>query len=168
MNRWLQVVVGVGFALGYGMLPVFAEQIRFGDGGSIFGGATWVITPDDHVRFDAYQYEGALAAREGWVWDNEEVKQGHITFAIPGAFATAAEIAREGLADIGPAPEYQSNCLDAGSLIMEAAAEGVAYTGTIDHCAREDQAPADVRAHYTAVRAVEADIITALGLDRLP
>ncbi|MGL4321782.1 MAG: hypothetical protein ACRCS3_13055 [Paracoccaceae bacterium] len=144
-----------------------AEQIRFGDGGSIFGGATWTITPNDHVRFDAYQIDGGISAREGWVWDNRDAKVGHITFAIPGAFATAAAIAREGLEGIGATPDYQSDCMDAGSLIMEVAAEGVAYAGSLDQCAGQDDAPADVRAHHTQLSAVQTEIITTLGLDRL-
>jgi hypothetical protein len=146
---------------------VLAEEIRFGDGGSIHGGATWTITPNDHVRFDAYSFDGSLAAREGWVWDNRDAKVGHITFAIPGAFASAAEIAREGLGGIGAAPEYQSDCVDAGSLIMEVAADGVSYKGYLDNCAGLDGAPADVKAHYLVLRAVQAEIVAVLGLDRL-
>jgi hypothetical protein len=147
--------------------PALAEQIRFGDGGSIFGGATWTITPNDHVRYDAYQIDGGLSSREGWVWDNPDAKQGHITFAIPGAFATATAIARESLAGLGPTPEFQTPCNDAGSLIMEVAADGVAYAGSLDHCAGQDDAPAEVRAHYAALAGVQAEIVSALGLDRL-
>jgi hypothetical protein len=147
--------------------PAMAEQIRFGDGGSIFGGATWTITPNDHVRYDAYQIDGGLSAREGWVWDNPDVKQGHITFSIPGAFATAAAIARESLTGLGPMPAFQTPCNDAGSLIMEVAAEGVAYAGSLDRCAGHDDAPAEVRAHYEVLSGVQADIVSALGLDRL-
>lgn len=166
MNRWLRVV-SVGLAALYGAGGALAEQIRFGDGGSIFGGATWTITPNDYVRFDAYQIEGGLSGREGWVWDNPEAKQGHITFAIDGAFATAAEIAREGLAGLGAAPAYQSNCRDAGSLILQAQATGVDYAATVDRCAGNDDAPADVRAHYEVLLGVQRDIVQALGLDRL-
>jgi hypothetical protein len=147
--------------------PVLADEIRFGSGGSIFGGATWTITPDDHVRYDAYQIEGGLSAREGWVWDNEDAKQGHITFAIPGAFETAAAIARENLADIGATPAFQTPCNDAGSLIMEVAAEGVSYAGSLDNCAGQDGAPSDVKAHYEALAEAQAEIVGALGLDRL-
>ncbi|MCU0803102.1 MAG: hypothetical protein MUD11_15305 [Rhodobacteraceae bacterium] len=147
--------------------PALAEQIRFGDGGSIFGGATWTITPNDHVRYDAYQIDGGLSTRQGWVWDNPDVKQGHITFSIPGAFATAAAIAREGLADIGATPAFQTPCNDAGSLIMEVATEGVAYAGSLDHCAGQDGAPSEARAHYVALSGVQAEIVSALGLDRL-
>lgn len=147
--------------------PVLADEIRFGSSGSIFGGATWTITPDDHVRYDAYQIDGGLSAREGWVWDNEDAKQGHITFAIPGAFATAAAIAGEGLGDIGAVPAFQTPCNDAGSLIMEVAVEGLSYAGSLDNCAGRDGAPADVKAHYAALAAVRAQIVEALGLDRL-
>lgn len=166
MTRWLRVV-SVGIAALYGAGAAWAEQIRFGDGGSIFGGATWTITPDDHVRFAAYQYDGGLAGREGWVWDNAEAKQGHITFAIDGAFATAAAIAREGLAGVGAPPAFQTPCNDAGSLILEVDTVGVAYAGSLDRCAGQDTAPADVRAHYTVLEGVQRDIIGALGLDRL-
>jgi hypothetical protein len=147
--------------------PAVADEIRFGSGGSIFGGATWTITPDDHVRYDAYQIEGGLSAREGWVWDNQDAKQGHITFAIPGAFETAATIARESLADIGATPAFLTPCNDAGSLIMEVAAEGVAYAGSLDNCAGQDGAPSEVKAHYDALAGTQAEIVSALGLDRL-
>jgi hypothetical protein len=166
MNHWLRVM-GAACLAGMAATAALAEQIRFGDGGSIFGGATWTITPNDHVRFDAYQFEGALTAREGWVWDNPDAKQGHITFAIPGAFATAAAIASEGLADVGATPSFQSGCMDAGSLILEVDAAGVGFEAYVDRCAGQDNTPANVRAHYEAVLAVQREIITTLGLDRL-
>jgi hypothetical protein len=147
--------------------PAMAEQIRIADGGSIFGGGGWTITPNDHVRYDAYSIEGGLSTREGWVWDNEEVKQGHITFAIPGAFATASAVMTEGLAGLGPAPDYQSQCNDAGSYTLEVDVAGLDYTATMDNCAGFDGAPADVRAYYDKMRGVGTEVITALGLDRL-
>lgn len=165
MHRFVCGLIG-GAALAWGAVAQ-AEQIRFGDGGSIFGGATWTITPNDHVRFDAYQIEGGLAAHEGWVWDDADAKQGHITFAMPGAFATAAEIAREALADVGPTPAFLTPCNDAGSLFLEIAAEGITYEGVLDRCAGEESAPADVRAHYNALDAVRREIVATLGLDRL-
>lgn len=166
MQRLVFGLIG-GAVLLLGAAVAQADQIRFGDGGSIFGGATWTITPDDHVRFDAYQIEGGLSAREGWVWDNADAKQGHITFAMPGAFATAAEIAREGLAGVAAAPAFLTPCTDAGSLIIEVEAEGVGYSGSLDRCAAEPGAPADVRAHYAVMKAVRSEIVTTLGLDRL-
>jgi hypothetical protein len=147
--------------------PVMADQIRIADGGSIFGGGGWTITPNDHVRYDAYSIEGGLSGREGWVWDNAEAKQGHITFAIPGAYATASAVVTEGLAGLGPTPEYQSQCNDAGTYSLEVAIEGLDYTAAMDNCAGRDGAPADVRAHYEALRAVGTEVITTLGLDRL-
>jgi hypothetical protein len=165
MQRWLAGAVGmVAGVMGGGAM---AEQIRFGDTGSIFGGATWTITPNDYVRFEAYQFEGSLTQREGWVWDNAESKQGHITFAIPGAFASAAEIARDGLGDIGPVPTYQTPCNDAGSLVMRVDVAGLAYDGSLDNCAGGDDAPPEVKAHYDALSSVRREITEALGLDRL-
>lgn len=166
--RGLRMLVGaLGVAACMGG-PVQAEKISFGDTGSMFGGATWTITPDDHVRYDAYQVEGGLSLREGWVWDNAAVKAGHITFAMPGAFATASAIVTEGLRGLGPAPAYQRSCTDAGSLVMVVEIAGFDFEAQGDNCIfRDDSAPAPVRAHYDGLRAVAGEIVNVLGLDRL-
>jgi hypothetical protein len=167
MHRYLRRLTQAALTVAVLATPGQADQIRFGHGGSIFGGATWTITPDDHVRFDAYQYDGSLSARGGWVWDSRDNKQGHITFAMPGAFATVAEIARAGLEGLGQAPAYVSGCLDAGALILEVEAAGVGFAAHVDGCAGQDNAPADVRGHYEAVLGVQREMTTTLGLDRL-
>jgi hypothetical protein len=157
------IVVLIGWAA-----PASAEMIRWGYGGSIFGGGTWEVRPDDTVIYRAYQAEGAVTARKEWVWENEDAKLGHITFAITGAYGVASGIVTAGIRDagLGPAVPYQSDCADAGFFTFEVEIEGFDYTAQLDNCIpHADDVPAAALAQYQALRAVAADIRVALRLD---
>jgi hypothetical protein len=150
--------------------PAMAEMIRWGYGGSIFGGGTWEVRPDDTVIYAAYQAEGPVTARREWVWDDADAKVGHITFAITGAYGVASGIVTARVRDggLGPAVAYQSNCSDAGSFIFEAEVDGFAYTAVLDACIPQSaDAPPAARAQYDALQAVAGEISDALQLDRL-
>jgi hypothetical protein len=162
---WIAMILGLGMAP-----PAMAEMIRWGYGGSIFGGGTWEVRPDDTVVYAAYQAEGAVTERPEWVWDDRAAKVGHITFAITGAYGVASGIVTARIRDagLGPAVAYQSNCADAGSFIFEVDLEGFAYTAVLDNCIpRADDAPAEARAQYDALQATAAEISAALRLDGL-
>jgi hypothetical protein len=162
---WISLAVGLGAAS-----PGAAEMIRWGYGGSIFGGGTWEVRPDDTVVYAAYQAEGAITERPEWVWDDAGAKVGHITFAISGAYGVASGIVTARIRDagLGPASAYQSNCNDAGSFIFEVDLAEFAYTAVLDNCIpRSADAPAAARTQYDALQAAAAEISAALRLDQL-
>ncbi len=151
-------------------LPAQADVIRFGYGGSIFGGGMWQIADDDSVTFSAYGIEGGPSLRPGWVWQNRKVKQGYITTVLPGAFARASAIAQKGIGDarLGRAPDYRTNCTDAGSFIVEVDIPTLTYAATVDGCvAGAQDVPRRVRAHHDALKAVTDEIHAALNLGSL-
>jgi hypothetical protein len=163
------MAIGVTMMLGAAS-PAMADLIRWGYGGSIFGGGTWGVRPDDTVVYAAYQAAGAVTERPEWVWDNEDVKQGHITFAITGAYGVASGIvnARVRDAGLGPAVAYVSQCSDAGFFTFEIDIEGFEYTAQLDNCIpQSDDAPPEARAQYDALQAVAAEISDALRLEGL-
>jgi hypothetical protein len=162
---WIALMIGLGAAA-----PVFAESIRWGYGGSIFGGGTWEVRPDDTVVYAAYQAEGPVTERPEWVWDDTGARAGHITFAITGAYGVASGIVTAQVRDagLGPAVAYQSQCSDAGSFIFEADLDGFAYAAVLDACIpRSDDAPAAARTQYDALQGVAQEITAALRLDQL-
>jgi hypothetical protein len=150
--------------------PATAEMIRWGYGGSIFGGGTWEVRPDDTVVYAAYQAEGPVTERPEWVWDNQASKQGHITFAIMGAYGAAEGIVAARIRDagVGPAVAYQSNCSDAGFFTVEVAIAGFDYTAQLDNCIpHSDDAPPEARAQYEALQATVSEISATLRLSEL-
>lgn len=148
--------------------PLRAEQITFGNQGSIFGGSQWTITPDDQVRYSAYQVWGGLSEREGWVWDNVASRQGHLTRSVPGAFAAASAIAREALTRLGPAPAFQPQCTDAGSLSVNVTLIDFTYAAQASNCiAVQSPVPAPVLDHHRALKALQQKIMAALALNTL-
>lgn len=150
--------------------PGSAEIIRFGYGGSIHGGSSWEIRPDDTVVFSAYQAIGPITDSPNWVWDNKPAKQGHVSFVIPQSFARASEIViqRIGDAQLGAAPAYQSGCLDTGSLIVEVDIAALQYTAILDTCIDlQDQAPRKAKKYYAKVLETAKELNFALGLDGL-
>jgi hypothetical protein len=162
---WIVLMTGLCAAS-----PSVAEMIRWGYGGSIHGGGTWEVRPDDTVVYAAYQAEGAVTERPEWVWDDQAARVGHITFAIPGAYGVAQGIVTARIRDagLGPAVDYRSNCDDAGSFIFEVDIDGFAYTAVLDNCIpRSDDAPPEERAQYDALQAGAAEISAALRLDAL-
>ncbi len=161
----IAILLGAGIAD-----PARAEMIRWGYGGSIFGGGTWEVRPDDTIVYAAYQAEGPITERPEWVWDDQATKRGHITFAMTGAFGVAQGIvaARIREAGLGPASDFQSDCSDAGSFIFEVDVDGFAYAAVLDNCIpRSDDAPADARAQYDALQGAAAEISVALRLNDL-
>jgi hypothetical protein len=165
----IRMAIGVTMMLGAAS-PAMAEMIRWGYGGSIFGGGTWEVRPDDRVIFRAYQAEGPVTTRPEWVWDNADVKQGHITFAINGAYGVASGIVNRGVRDagLGPAVPYVSACSDAGFFTFEIDIDGFDYTAQLDNCIpHSDDAPPEARAQYDALQAVAAEISDALRLEGL-
>lgn len=164
---WLGlVIVALGTAV-----PAMADMIRFGYGGSIHGGAVWEIRPDDSVRFVAYQADAAVTQHPNWVWDTRSSRSGHITFAVPGAFARASAIVmrRVAKAQLGPAPAYASTCTDAGHFSVEVDISDLTYTAMVDACiiSTTDKVPKRVLRHYRALKAATDEITGALQLDRL-
>jgi hypothetical protein len=147
-----------------------ADVIRWGYGGSIFGGGIWTVRPDDTVVYTAYQAEGVVTARAEWVWVDRSARLGHITFAVPGAYGVASGIVNARVRDggLGPAVAYQSNCADAGSFIFEADIDGFAYVAVLDNCIpRSDDAPPEARAQYEVLQVAATEISAALRLDAL-
>ena len=163
-RRWFWTM---SFAALLSAAPAMAEMIRFGYGGSIHGGATWEIRPDDSVTFAAYQARADLTLRPDWVWDAKDLQPGHITFALPGAFAGASEIVvqRIGKAKLGPAPAYVSNCTDAGYFVVEVEIPGLTYRAIVDACiaGTDHVVPKKVLRHYRALQAATDAIIDTLG-----
>lgn len=150
--------------------PALADMIRFGYSGSIFGGSSWEIRPDDRVVYEAYFDQTGLSARPEWVWIDKDAQIGRITFAIPGSYTAASEIVtrRIGEAALGAAPGFASNCTDAGMFSVEVAIAGLDYAARVDNCIPADAtAPQDAKAHYAALRATTDEIVTTLGLDKL-
>jgi len=166
-SRFLAILLGVLQMA----QPGWAEMIRFGYGGSIHGGATWEIRPDDSVIFAAYQAEGAVTLQKDWIWDNKDIRSGHLTFAIPGAYARASDVMlkRIAKAKLGPAPAYQSNCTDAGYFIVEVDIPELTYSAMVDACITStgDRVPGQVLRHYRALKAATDEIHDAVRLGTL-
>jgi hypothetical protein len=142
-----------------------ADVIRWGEGGSIFGGASWTITPDDHVVYAAFVIDGGFSQRPEWVWTNKAALQGQITFVMPGAFATASDIV-QGAGNPGAAPAFATDCTDVGQFSMEVQIAGLTYAATADNCIpTSPDASVGAKRHYAAMRALEAKLVAGLGLD---
>jgi hypothetical protein len=165
----IRTAIGLTMMLGAAS-PAVADIIRWGYGGSIFGGGTWEVRPDDTVIYRAYQAEGAVTERPEWVWENEDAKLGHITFAITGAYGVASGIVTAGIRDagLGPMVPYLSNCSDAGFFTFEVEIEGFDYQAQLDNCIpRTSGVPPEALAQYEALQAVAAEISDALRLEGL-
>jgi hypothetical protein len=168
-RRGLGRIMGVAALLGLMSTGARAEMIMFGDTGSIFGGSSWTITPDDHVRYDAYQIEGGLSDHAQWTWDNRDAKAGHITFVMPGAYETASAIVTAGVGGgAQSAAVTEVICNDAGFLTVQVEMAALAYAASLDNClGRGDAGSAAGRAAYAALDAMTDEIVTTLGLDQL-
>jgi hypothetical protein len=165
LRFWIALIGALSLAS-----PGFAEMIRWGYEGSIFGGGGWEVHPGDRVVYRAYQADGALTQQAAWVWDDKVAKLGHITFAIPGAYGTASRIVMARIRDagLGPAVRYLSNCSDAGFFTVVVDTPAFAYAAQLDNCIPQSpDAPPAARAQYDALRAATAEISTALQLDGL-
>jgi hypothetical protein len=144
-----------------------ADVIRWGNGGSIFGGVAWEVTPDDHVVFSGFLVNGAVTERPEWVWTNKEIRAGQITFVIAGAFARATRVVI-GLGDPGVAPAYQTDCTDAGQSSVAVDVPGLMYAVEVDNCiAGSSRVTGEVKRHYLRVLAVQAALRAELGLEGL-
>ena len=167
-RRWFW---SISFAAILSAAPAMAEMIRFGDGGSIHGGAAWEIRPGDSVTVAACQTGAEVTLRPDWVWDAKDLQPGHITFALPGAFAGASDIVvqRIGRAKLGPAPAYGSNCTVAGYFVVEVDIPGLTYRAIVDACisGTDNVVPKKVLRHYRALQAAPDAIIDALRLETL-
>ena len=110
-----------------------------------------------------------MTQHPNWVWDNRSSRSGHITFAVPGAYARASAIVLQRIAKLGPAPAYPLTCTDAGHFIVEVDIPDLTYTAMVDACitSTTDVVPKKVLRHYRALKAATDDIHDALHLDRL-
>jgi hypothetical protein len=141
------------------------QEIVFGDVGSMFGGSTWTLTPDDRVVYSAYGVEGGSSTRPDWVWDNVGAKQGHLARVVPGAFHKASVIVRESLATLGPPPTASPQCQDSGALRVSVSVPGFVYDAQVENCvARDTAASPELRRHHEALRATQARLRSELGL----
>ena len=144
-----------------------ADVIRFGNGGSIFGGEMWEITPDDHVVFSGYQVEGPVTERAEWVWTNKGMRAGQMTFVMAGAFAQAVGVVRR-LGDPGGPPAFETDCTDAGQSSVVVDVPGLAYNVSVDNCiAGSSRVTGETRRHYLAVLRVQGALFKGLGLGQL-
>jgi hypothetical protein len=144
-----------------------ADVIRWGNGGSIFGGTTWEVTPDDRVVFSGFLMNGAVTTRPEWVWTNKGMRAGQITFVMAGAFARAEGVV-VGLGDPGVAPDFVTDCTDAGQSSVAVDVPGLVYDVSLDNCiAGSGAADGAVKRHYARVLGVQEALQAELGLDGL-
>jgi hypothetical protein len=147
--------------------PASADVIRWGDMGSIFGGSSWEVTPDNRVVFSAYGDDAAFAERAEWVWTNKDMRAGKITFLIPDAFARASAIV-VAQGDPGVAPAFETDCTDAGSRMLAVEVAGLMYDVSVDNCiAGSSAATGKAKRHYLAVWRVQDALFEGLGLGRV-
>ena len=153
-----------------GAVPAWADVIRFGTSGSIFGGATWDIRPDDRVVYAAYQATGPVTRRPEWVWDNKGMRAGHITFVVSGAYETASDIInwQIGQVGLGPVAPRTPDCTDEGRFEFTADIAGLTFVADLDGCVQmSETAPSEAKAQFAALQAIADRITVALRLDRL-
>jgi hypothetical protein len=144
-----------------------ADVIRWGNGGSIFGGTTWEVTPDDHVVFSGFGVTGPVTERAEWVWTDKGMRAGQMTFVIAGAFARATRVVM-GLGDPGVAPAFETDCTDAGQSSVTVDVTGLVYAVSVDNCiAGSGAAGRGVKRHYAAVLEVQEALRVEFGLDGL-
>lgn len=163
-------LLGIMLAVSMVAAPGWADMIRFGYGGSIFGGQSWEIRPDNSVTYTAYQAGVDITRRKDWVWDNKASKAGHIRFEVPQAYQLALAVAVRGIKDakLRPAPEYASGCMDAGRFVVEVDSPKLTYSASVDACiGTSPGAPRKVMRHYKALMAVTDEITAALKLKDL-
>lgn len=150
--------------------PGWADLIRFGHGGSIFGGASWEIRSDDTVIFAAYGIDCGRSLNPDWVWTNTATKSGSVSTVVPGAYARAMAIALRRIqkANLGPAPAYHSNCTDAGQFTVDVESRDLTYSAAMDACVENgDNAPRRVKRYYKALKDITDEIHQALQLETL-
>lgn len=147
-----------------------ADMIRFGYGGSIFGGSHWEIRSDDTVLFAGYGIDGGPSQNPDWVWTNTATKSGSVSTVVPGAYARAIAIVQRRIVNtkLGTAPAYQSNCTDAGHFTVEVESPDLAYSAQMDACIENDnKAPRRVKRYYKALKDMTGEIHDALKLKTL-
>ncbi len=136
------------------------DQISFGDGGSIFGGASWTIRADDTATFSA-RGDSLPPKRRGWVMTSKDA--GSVSYSVPGIYNSVLMLVTAGLKDgtLARPPAFDLDCTDAGGLfLLVQPLDNEPFRATSSHCTpKVNGISPRVQAYHTALR----DLISQLS-----
>jgi len=140
------------------------DRIILSNRGSIEGGHSLIITPDDRVVYDAYGTDIAPATA-GWQWQDPSHVTGQASVAAPGAYARARALIHRATRENQPnsAAPTAPACRNAeqGTIILVSGASTI-FERVAANCLRLSPEGSSQAAYLAAFRALNATLRSAI------